>query len=105
LKEHGITLMPRLTQFYQGITSGSGDHDFEYGGKADLLLNAELSKLGFWKGLLLTIHAEYNFGHSVNGRGGTLMPVHRSYTSRMIPMTCSRRRTSSGKKSRMPRAG
>jgi porin len=82
LKEHGITLMPRLTQFYQGMTSGGGDHDFEYGGKADLLLNADLSKLGFWKGLLLTVHAEYNFGHSVNGRGGTLMPVN---TALMFP--------------------
>ena len=51
LKERGITVKPRLTQFYQGMASGDGDHDFEYGGKADLLLNADLSKLGFWKGL------------------------------------------------------
>ncbi len=72
LKERGITLKPRLTQFYQGMTSGDDDHDFEYGGKADLLLNADLSKLGFWKGLSLTVHAEYNFGESVNGRGGTI---------------------------------
>ena len=47
LKEHGITLSPRLTQFYQGLTAGEGDHGFEYGGKADLLLDADLSKLGF----------------------------------------------------------
>ena len=76
LKEHGITLTPRLTQFYQGMTSGDGDTDFEYGGKADLMLNADLNKLGLWKGLSLTVHFEYNFGHSVNGRGGTLMPVN-----------------------------
>ena len=76
LKEHGITLTPRITQFYQGMTSGYGDSDFEYGGKADLLLNADLSKLGLWKGLSLFVHAEYNFGHSVNSRGGTLMPVN-----------------------------
>ena len=37
LKEHGITLKPRLTQFYQGLTEGDGDHGFEYGGKADIL--------------------------------------------------------------------
>ena len=76
LEERGITLKPRLTQFYQGMPSGDGAHGFEYGGKADLLLNADLSKLGFWRGLSLTVHGEYNFGESVNGRGGTLMPVN-----------------------------
>src|SRR5437667_6611395 len=45
LQEHGITLAPRLTQFYQGMVAGDGDHDFEYAGKADLLLSADLSKL------------------------------------------------------------
>jgi porin len=74
LKEHGITLAPRLTQFYQGLAAGDGDHDFEYGGKADLLLNADLSKLGFWNGFSLTVHAEYNYGESINGAGGTLVP-------------------------------
>ena len=82
LKEHGITLKPRLAQFYQGLTSGEGDHSFEYGGKADLLLNADLSKLGLWKGLSLTVHAEQNFGQSVNFRGGALLPVN---TALMFP--------------------
>jgi porin len=82
LKEHGITLKPRLTQFYQGLTSGDGDHGFEYGGKADLLLDAHLSQLGLWKGLSLNAHAEYNFGESVNQRGGTIMPVN---TALMFP--------------------
>jgi porin len=82
LKEHGITLKPRLTQFYQGLTAGEGDHGFEYGGKADLLLDANLSKLGLWKGLSLNVHAEYNFGESVNQHGGTIMPVN---TALMFP--------------------
>jgi len=76
MKDNGITLTPRITQFYQGMNSGDGDSGYEYGGKADLLLNADLSKLGFWKGLSLFVHAEYNFGESANGRGGTLMPVN-----------------------------
>jgi porin len=76
LKERGITLQPRLTQFYEGMPSGDGAHGFEYGGKADLLLNADLSKLYFWSGLSLTVHGEYNFGESVNGRGGKLIPVN-----------------------------
>jgi porin len=76
LKEHGITIKPRLTQFYQGMTAGEGDHGFEYGGKADLLVSADLGKLGLWKGFSMTVHAEYNFGQSVNGRGGTIAPVN-----------------------------
>lgn len=76
LKDHGIILKPRLTQFYQGMPAGDGAHGFEYGGKADLLLNADLSKFYLWKGLSLTIHGEYNFGESVNGRGGAIAPVN-----------------------------
>jgi porin len=82
LKEQGLTLKPRLTQFYQGLTSGDGDHGFQYGGKADLLLEANLRKLGLWKGLSLNAHVEYNFGESVNQRGGTIMPVN---TALMFP--------------------
>ncbi len=76
LKERGITLKPRLTQFYQGLTKGEGNHGFEYGGKADLLLHADLDKLGLWKGFSFTVHAEYNFGNSVNSAGGTAVPVN-----------------------------
>lgn len=83
LTEHGITLNPRLTLFYQGMTSGYGDdHNFEFGGKADLLLDANLGKLGLWNGLSLNVHAEYNSGESVNQRGGTIMPVN---TALMFP--------------------
>jgi porin len=74
LKERGITLKPRLTQFYQGMVAGEGDHSFEYSGKADILLNADLSKLGLWRGLSMTVHAEDNFGQSVIGRGGAVAP-------------------------------
>jgi porin len=76
LQQYGITLKPRLTQFVQGMTFGEDDHDFEYGGKADLLLQADLSKLGLWNGFSLTVHAEYNFGETVNARGGTIAPVN-----------------------------
>ncbi len=69
-------LTPRLTQFYQGLVAGSGNHGFEYGAKADLLFNADLAALGLWKGLSLTVHAEYNFGSSVNRSGGVIIPVN-----------------------------
>lgn len=76
LGERGIVLRPRLTQFAQGMPSGDGDHDFVYGGKADLLLRADLGKLGLWNGLSLTVQGEYNFGESVEGEGGTITLVN-----------------------------
>jgi porin len=76
LKERGITLKPQFTQFFQGMTSGDGDHGFEYGSKTDVLINADLSKFGLWRGLSLNVHAEYNFGESVNGVGGSVIPVN-----------------------------
>jgi porin len=36
------------------------------------MLNADLSKLGFWNGFSVTVHAEYNYGKSVNGLGGVV---------------------------------
>jgi porin len=76
LAERGITVKPKVGLFYQGLTSGDGQDGFEFGGKADLLLNADLEKLGVGNGLSLTVHVEYNFGQSVNQRGGTLIPVN-----------------------------
>ena len=55
--------------------AGDGDHGFDYAGKADLLVNADLGKLGFWNGFSMTVHAEYNFGNDLHGFGGTIAPV------------------------------
>ena len=76
LAEHGITLKPRVSLFSQGLASAADGEGFEFGGKSDILLNTDLSKLGFWNGLSLTVHAEYNFGQSLNQHGGTLTPVN-----------------------------
>jgi porin len=76
LEQRGIVIKPRLTQFVQGMTAGDGPHDAAYGGKADVLVAADLAKLGLWSGLSMTVHAEANFGSSVNGRGGVAIPVN-----------------------------
>jgi porin len=76
LAQRGITVKPRLTQFYQGLAAGDGEHGFEYGGKADVQISADLKKLGLWSGLSMTLQADYNFGSNVNGRGGVLIPVN-----------------------------
>ena len=82
LQEHGIRLRPQFTQFYQGLASGDGIRGYEYGGKFSLLLNADAARLGMWDGLSFTVHAEYNFGETANGRGG--------HCSRSIRRCCSR---------------
>jgi porin len=66
LKELGVSVRPRLTQFYQGLTGGDGEHGFEYGGKLDLGIHADLHKLGLWDGFSLTLQADYNFGNIAN---------------------------------------
>jgi porin len=76
LAQRGIVIKPRLTQFVQGMSAGEGPHGAEYGGKADLLVAADLGKLGLWNGFSMTVHAEANFGNSVNGRGGVAIPVN-----------------------------
>ncbi len=78
LKKSGITVKSTLTNFYQGMISGEGDNSFEFGSKWAMaaILNGE--KLGLWKGFFTVAHFEYNMGHSVNGRGGTLLPVNTS---------------------------
>ena len=74
LAAHGFTVTPRLTQFMQGLNAGNGEHRYVYGGKADVEVRADLASLGFWNGLSLTVKAEQNFGQSVNGWGGTMVP-------------------------------
>jgi porin len=80
MRDSGIDVTARFTQFYQGLTSGDGDHDFEYGGKLDLFLNLDCGKLGLWDGVSLTIHGEANFGDNANFAGGTLLPVNTALT-------------------------
>jgi porin len=76
LKEHGITVTPRFTQFYQGILNSDSSKSFAFGSKADIMLNLELDKIGMWKGFSMNVHAEYNIGGSINGYGGTIIPIN-----------------------------
>jgi len=70
LADHGITLKLRLVQFYQGVASGGANTNFAYGGKLDYILNIDGHKLGLWEGLFVKMHAETQFGHSINGDAG-----------------------------------
>ena len=74
LNNHGIVILPRVSTFYEGMISGTGNKDFKFGGKADAQIIFDGTKLGLWKGLKIITHTELNFGKSINGSGGTLLP-------------------------------
>lgn len=76
LEEAGFKVRSRLSQFLQSMPAGSGKNSTLYGGKVDFMVQTDLSKLGLWNGISLTAKAEYNFGNSLNGAGGTLVPVN-----------------------------
>jgi porin len=74
LQKNGITILPRLSTFYEGMVSGTGNKNFEFGGKADAQIIFDGAKLGLWKGVKIITHTELNFGKAINGYGGTLLP-------------------------------
>ena len=76
LRNHGISIDVWQSQYYQGMTSGTGPHDFENGGKIDAFATIDGAKMGLWQGLYVNIHHEWIYGDDVNHRGGTLLPVN-----------------------------
>lgn len=78
LKEHGVTFGIELTQFGSGMTSGQGSKSWEYGGRGDLYLTLNGAQAGLWDGLFIGVHGEQNYGHDLNGFGGTLLPNNAS---------------------------
>ena len=74
LSKHGIDLDFRLSQYYQGVTSGGVDTNSEYGGTLDYRLNINGDKLGFfWKGFSVNMHARTRFGQDVSADAGSLV--------------------------------
>jgi len=72
----GIVYDVEATQFYQGVTSGGIEREFEYGGKVDQFLILDSDKLGLWDGMTMTMHAETRFGQDVNLEAVGLSPVN-----------------------------
>ncbi len=73
----GISLGASVNGFGQGLVAGSGDRGVSGGGKTDILLGLDGSKLGLWPGLSVSAHAELNFGQSANERSdGAILPVN-----------------------------
>ena len=76
LAEHGVTFQGDVTQYYQGVTSGGLEQTFDYGGHADYVMNADLSKLGAWQGLFLKVRGESQFGQFINRNAGSLIAAN-----------------------------
>lgn len=76
LTESGIIYQGYLTQFYQGVASGGTEQQFKYGGKSDQFFTFMGEKLGLWKGLIVSMHAETRFGQDSNFDAVGLAPVN-----------------------------
>ncbi|MFC1665082.1 carbohydrate porin [Pseudomonadota bacterium] len=76
LADHGLNLDLRHTSFYQGLASGTGDKDFEYGGKLDAFINLDSGKMGLWEGGGFRSHLEYRHGDAPANLGGAIFAAN-----------------------------
>lgn len=73
LSEDGIDLDFRLSQYYQGVTSGGVNRNSEYGGTVDYRINLDGEKLFGAKGFSINTHAITRFGKDIISDGGALV--------------------------------
>lgn len=77
LAARGIGFDLSTTAYYAGLLSGTGDQDFEWGGRADAFLTVDTGKLGLWDGGGFHAHLESRFGDSTDRstpRSGGIWP-------------------------------
>ena len=79
----GVKLDLEFTGYYQGMFSGDGNDDFEFGSRADALLNFDTTRTGLWDGGGLHTHLTYRSGNLPAFRGGALWPVS---TGSILPL-------------------
>jgi porin len=72
----GIGFNLSFVQYVQGMPVGVGVNNPQYGGKLIAHIAIDGAKVGLWRGFSMSIIPEYNFGHNVNGDGGTIFPVN-----------------------------
>lgn len=73
LSDRGLDLDFRLTQYYQGVSSGGVNQNSEYGGTMDYRLNLDAGKLFGAKGLSFNMHARTRWGYDINADAGALV--------------------------------
>ena len=76
LTAKGATIDMNITQVGQGVVNGGKSGAWQYGGRADLVINLDSQKLGLWPGGFFNFEIEVNWASSVNPKTGALMPVN-----------------------------
>ena len=76
MEASGVKLDLELTMFYQGLASGTGSQDFEFGSRLDGFVKLDTGKMGLWKGGGLVSHLEYRAGDLPGALGGTFFPTN-----------------------------
>lgn len=76
LADRGISFDLEWTNYYQGLVSGTGEHDFDYGGRLDAFVDFDTTKLGLWNGGVIRTRSEYYYGDLDANLGGTLVPTN-----------------------------
>ena len=76
LKDKGLVLELSYTSFYQGLVSGTGEEDFDYGGKVDARIEFDTGMAGLWEGGRFRSHIEYSHGELATNLGGTLFSTN-----------------------------
>ena len=76
MADNGMTVDLRYTSFYQGLVSGTGDGDYDYGGKVDAFINLDSGKMGLWEGGGFRSHIEYSHGDLATNLGGALFATN-----------------------------
>ena len=67
----GLALDLELTMFEQGLVSGSGPEEFDFGYRLDGFVRLDSAKMGLWKGGGFVTHLEYRSGDLPGNLGGT----------------------------------
>lgn len=81
-KEKGVELEFKLSQFYQGVTSGGVRHDHEFNGKFETEWKLDLGKIAGWKWWSAEIQTQWRYGGPVLGGTGAINPTN---TAEMVP--------------------
>lgn len=76
LAERGITTRFDWTNYYQGLMSGTGDKEWEYGGRLDSYTTLDAEKLGWWKEGVLRFRGEYRYGSLPSNLDGALLSTN-----------------------------
>ncbi|MEM9660669.1 MAG: hypothetical protein AAF961_20065, partial [Planctomycetota bacterium] len=66
MRARGVSIDLWWTQFYQQLSKGDGEKDWQYGGKGDIIANVDISKIfRIWGGLSVNVHQEFLYGEDV----------------------------------------